>query len=212
MKHYIAINAGVETWRIRKSIFREDHWQKMTDAAEKVSQHDFIILDDVSTLPKMRENILKYQPDIVVIDNFQNMDFPKSDNFWTFHMGIVAVKRMAMTHNVAMIGLSQVTRSPAEIRGYKPPTLENLFGSRAIKQNADCIAMVYWPWKDSQTNGDTKQNREKSEYWVYHMKMREEGLAQTTMDIDPEHGVVKDRKRVRKEEADIPPPTDKDVF
>lgn len=192
IRHLVAIKANIETWRIRKGILNEEHWQKISKATEIVSELPFVVYDDVTEIPMMREKILRHEPDVVVIDNIQNMDFPKGDSFWTFHMGVVGIKRMAMSYDVALVALSQVTRTPAEIRTLKPPTLENLFGSRSIKQNADCVTMVYWPWKDAQANGSKKNDTDAHEYFIYHMKMREEGLAQKKMYIDAERGMVGD--------------------
>lgn len=193
VSHYCAITAGVEIWRLRKRAFREKDYVDYIDAAAKIENSQFIVLDDVRTIPKIAENILRYHPDIVVVDNLQNMDFPKSDNFWTFHMGIVNTKDLAMDYDIALVALSQVTRTPAEVRAGTPPTIENLFGSRAIKQNADVLTMVHWPWKDN------PEKFQRDEYRVYHLKMRENGIAQDRMNIDPVIGRVYDRHKPHEE-------------
>lgn len=191
MRHYLCIVSGVEIWRLRKKVMRPEDWARISDVVGMVEKQQFIIVDDVTTLPKMAETIMRNRPDVVVIDNIQNMDFPKDDNFWKFQMGIVAIKDMAMNYEVAIIALSQVSgRTPADINMARPPTVENLFGGRAIKHNADAVTIVHWPYKD-------KISEQKSRLMIYHVKMREEGIAQHEMEIDPEHGLVADKSRSR---------------
>jgi replicative DNA helicase len=202
MRHYLCILSGVEIWRLRKKVMREQDWTAINNMTETVANQQFILIDDVTTLPKMVEAVMRYRPDVVVIDNLQNMDFPKSDNFWTFHMGVVGIKDMAMDYGVGVVALSQVTRTPADVGSARPPTIENLFGSRAIKQNADAVAIVHWPYKD-------KMSEPKGIYNIYHAKMREEGTARYTMEIDPEHGTIADKGKSRRKEehpafAEIP--------
>jgi len=210
LSHYMSIVAKMPTWKLRKASFTDDDYEKFVQTAAEIAEQQFIVMDDVSTLEKMNENVYRYSPDIVVIDNFQNMDFPKSDNFWTFHMGIVRCKDLAMDHNVALVGLSQVTRTAQDVRSAKAPTLENLFGSRAIKMNADVISIVHWKWKDLASTGQLGKTEQqiaevegiKHDYDIYHAKMREEGLQMVTMRIEPEFGRVYDLTK-RTEERDV---------
>ena len=219
LSHYCAILGGIEIWRIRKRCLTNDDKEKITQIMADIQHQHFFILDDVRTLPKIRESILKYSPDIVVIDNLQNMDFPKSDNFWTFQTGIVGVKDLAMDYNVAVVALSQVTRKEEDLRWMRPPTLESLFGSRAIKHNADVIAIVYWPWKDFTSTrrkdkaGNDKEAPEKELFEIYHSKVREEGLSRITAIIDLVCGQFKDSdvvKKSKKEKEEPPLPLDQE--
>ena len=218
VSHYCAILGDVDTWRMRKRSLREIDKEIITQVMANIQHQNFVILDDVRTLPKIRESILKYNPDILVIDNLQNMDFPKSDNFWTFQTGIVGVKDLAMDYNIAVIALSQVTRKEEDLRLMRPPTLESLFGSRAIKHNADVIAIVYWQWKDYEGTRRSKKISEantpkKENFDIYHAKLRENEPHHVIGIIDPEKGKFSDSKKsisISKEKEEPPLPLDQE--
>ena len=199
MRHFISIYGGLDTWRAKKGVMNKESWEIFLDSSAKVAELPLIVLSDVYTLADMRMQIMKHSPDIVVIDHLQCMDFPQSDSFWTFHNGIKELKRMTINMNIAMVGLSQVTRDKSEQRSMKPPTLQNLFGSAAIKQLADVITVLHWPYKDMINSGIYKENIEKEELKVYHMKMREDGNANASMVVNAEKGRIYDVERKYKE-------------
>ncbi len=199
MRHFISIYGGIETWRAKKGVMNEESWKVFIESSAKVADLPLIVLSDIYELGAMRVEILKHAPDIVVIDHLQAMDFPQSESFWTFHNGIKMLKRMTIQMDVAMVALSQVTRDKAEQRSMRPPTLQNLFGSAAIKQLADVITMLHWPYKDMINSGIFKENIDKNELKIYHMKMREDGNANASMVINAEKGRVFDVERKYKE-------------
>ena len=85
-------------------------------------------MDTVTTPERMNEEAYRYEPDIVVIDNFQNMDFDKGDSFWKPLEGARAPKDLALNHDCASLLLTQITRTQEEIRRAKPPTVSRRSG------------------------------------------------------------------------------------
>ena len=192
IRSLIGIKANIETWRIRKGILNEDHWKKIAEYSEEVIHSNFIAMDDVREIPSIKENILKYSPDIVVIDHLQKIKFVTNDSFWGPYLMMTSFKDIALEFNISLLVLSQVTRTQIDKRLLKPPTVESLFGSRGIKHDADCASILYWPWKDVQECGLKKTDINKNELFIYHSKMRGDGLSQKPMYVDAERGMVGD--------------------
>jgi replicative DNA helicase len=196
LSYIAAIRAGVEVWRFRKRMIRDVDVEKMAKEMAEIQDWKLRICDDVTEPAKMNEIIYKNEPDITVIDNFQNMDFPKSENFWAAIEGSKMVKDMALDHNTAVLLLTQVTRSKDEVRLAKPPTIEQLFGTRGLKHNADVATIVHWKWKDLSSTGQLGKSDEerdrvermKNVFDVYHAKMRGEAVSADHMYVDAVHG------------------------
>ncbi len=202
MRHFIALYGGIETWRVHKGIMNEQSWKKFADASAKVYNLPFIPIYNHFRLADINLEIMKYQPDIVVIDHLQCMDFPKSESFWTFHDAIVKLKHLTISSDVAMVALTQVTRNSNDIRKMTPPTIGNLFGSSAIKHEADAITLLHWPYKDMLNSGIPNSNVKKEEINAYHQKMRNDGLANVSMRLEPAFGRFFDIEGRRKSEEE----------
>lgn len=200
LNYILMILSGVEVWRMRKRRLRDEDFNKMAKAANEIQDWNLRIVDTVTTPAGMNEEAYRFEPDIVVIDNFQNMDFDKGESFWKPLEGARAPKDLALNHDCASLLLTQITRTQEEIRRGKPPTVEQLFGTRGMKHNADAVLLGYWWWKDmASTNqlGKTDEEQAKVEsakhvYDLYFAKMRGEAVGADQLYVDAVHGQFKD--------------------
>ena len=192
--HFMCILAGVPIWRARKGLMKDEHWKKIVKVGDEIKGFKLEIVDSKSckTLESIEEAVQRVQPDITIIDNFQIIDFPQTGDYWGPVRAAKQIKDIAINYNTAVGLLSQVTRTSKDIYAATPPSVENLWGSRALKHAADVVAIGHWPWKDYQSTGRKPKDKDleeiKHRYNLYHSKVREDGVMTDWIYIDAELG------------------------
>lgn len=94
-------------------------------------------IDDVECIIK------DLKPDIVFIDYIQLLKMPKAPNLTeATNLAIKEVKRIAVTHNVIVILLSQLSRA-VEARMDKHPLLSDLRNGSLLEEVSDVIMFIY---------------------------------------------------------------------
>lgn len=94
-------------------------------------------IEDIET--KIQET----KPDIVFIDYVQLIEAPKAPNLTeAINLVIKEIKRIAVTHNVIVVLLSQLSRA-VEGRLDKHPLLSDLRNGSLLEEISDVILMIY---------------------------------------------------------------------
>ncbi|GAB5046926.1 replicative DNA helicase [Thermodesulfovibrio sp. TK110] len=162
--------AMVNSTSLRKGFISKKDWERITDAAVKLSEAP-IYIDDSSQMSVLeirakarRLKMEKGRLGLVIIDYLQLM---RSRNTYDVREQEIAdisrsLKAMAKELKVPVIALSQLNRS-VEKTSDKRPTLANLRESGAIEQDADVIIFLY---RDEVYNRKNSANKGKAEVIV----------------------------------------------
>ena len=156
IKRFISMLGQINSNRIRLNFLDANDWQSATSAI-KILQNKNIILTDVSNLRQVQEAIIKYSPDMVVIDYLQLLQ--SQDTMGKSRAAIVGelsrqVKQITRENKIATILLSQLHRTTE----LKEPTLSRLKESGEIENSADIVLFLWWAWK---ANHDINRNEQK---------------------------------------------------
>ncbi len=139
----------IDTARLRSGFLNDDEWDKLTEAANHLSELP-IFIDDSSNLSvlemKARCRRLKrtHELGLVIIDYLQLIQSHKSYESRQMEISDISrmLKALAKDLDVPVIALSQLNRKVEE-RQNKRPQLADLRESGAIEQDADVIAFIY---------------------------------------------------------------------
>ncbi|MEN2994428.1 MAG: replicative DNA helicase [Thermodesulfovibrio sp.] len=162
--------AMVKFSALRKGFISKKDWERITDAAVKLSEAP-IYIDDSSQMSVLeirakarRLKMEKGRLGLIIIDYLQLM---KSRGNYDIREQEIAdisrsLKAMAKELKVPVIALSQLNRS-VEKTSDRRPTLANLRESGAIEQDADVIIFLY---RDEVYNKKNPANKGKAEVIV----------------------------------------------
>lgn len=155
IKRFIGMLGKVNSNRIRLGYLDANDWSSATSALKLLKDKN-IVLIDVSNLRQVQELIIKYSPDMVIIDYLQLLQSENPEGSRAAIIGELSrqVKQIARENNVALILLSQLSRT-LELR---EPTLSRLKESGDVENNADIVLLLWWEWKAKR---EVKRNRQK---------------------------------------------------
>lgn len=140
--------ARVDAHRIRQRSLSRDMWNKLVDAAAKLSQAHVYVDDTPGLSPltlkaKARRLRDKHGLNLVVIDYLQLME---SEGAESRQQEISAISRslkaMAKELKIPVIAISQLSRGVENRESHKP-RLSDLRESGAIEQDADLVLLLY---------------------------------------------------------------------
>ena len=102
-----------------------------------INDNSYLTTDDIEI------DIEKFKPEIVFVDYVQLLEAPKAPNRTeAINLVIKELKRIAVTHNVILILLSQLSRA-VEGRCDKRPMLSDLRNGSLLEELSDIILFVY---------------------------------------------------------------------
>lgn len=142
--------AQVNIHDLNTGSFADRDWDKLTDAAARLSQSP-IFIDDSSMLStvefRARSRRFKAQYNglgLIVVDYLQLMSFARRIDSKQQEVAEIsrALKGVARELEVPVIALSQLSRA-VEQRNEKIPQLSDLRDSGAIEQDADMVLLLY---------------------------------------------------------------------
>jgi replicative DNA helicase len=166
---------------VRQGGMDQGDWQRMTDAASKVSGYPIFLghsrnpYEIIKTAQKLqRENKIQ----AVFVDYLGLLDMPKSDRpdlriAATMHL----FQGLARDSGLVVYVLSQINRA-VEHRDKKKPGLSDLSGSGAIEQDADLVYLLHRPYKGKPND---------TEIAVRVAKNRNGSLGNVTLTFDKGH-------------------------
>jgi replicative DNA helicase len=150
----LSMESEIEGTKIRSGKLEQYEWQKVHNAAEKISGAP-IYIDDTAAINifelKAKCRRLKMQHDIslVIIDYIQLMgsisDVKNGNREQEISAISRALKGIAKDLSIPVIALSQLSRAVETRGGTKRPQLSDLRESGAIEQDADIVQFIYRP-------------------------------------------------------------------
>jgi len=160
VKRLLAMNARVDSQKIRTGNLSADEWASLMESARIIGNSNLII-DDTSAISvselrsKCRKLKIERNLGLVIIDYLQLMTGSKRTESRQQEISEIsrALKSLAREINVPVIALSQLSRA-VEQRIDKRPILSDLRESGAIEQDADVVMFIY---RDDYYNHDTKE-------------------------------------------------------
>ena len=108
-----------------------------------------VVLHIISTAEQVRPALLRYQPDIVIVDHLHNLRGPGRSPYEKTTNNIKTLQEIALINRVGMIVASQLHRPQDE--KLRPPRISDLRESGAIEETANSIILLYW--KNQRENG-----------------------------------------------------------
>jgi replicative DNA helicase len=160
--------ARISSNELRKGFLAEKGWQKLTEAANKLSKAN-IYIDDTPGITildmKNKARRLKAQGklDLIAIDYLQLMNNTKNLENRQQEISNISrsLKALARELKVPLLALSQLSRA-VESRADHKPMLSDLRESGAIEQDADLVLMLM---REEYYNA-TEENRNKAQVIV----------------------------------------------
>ena len=144
--------AGVSSEKLRRANMKNEDWEKVIAAADRMSKAKLFI-DDTPGLTvqdmrsKLRRLKVEHGLDLVIVDYIQLMQGRNSGKGSENRQQEVSeisrnLKLIAREFNVPLIALSQLSRS-VESRPDKRPVLSDLRESGSLEQDADIVIFLY---------------------------------------------------------------------
>ena len=145
----LCAEARVDSSRIRSGFLNQDDWNRITDAAGRLSEAPIFIDDspDISTT-SIRTKSMRMKMDkglgMIIIDYLQLMRGSINTERRDLEISEISrsLKILAKELNIPVIALSQLNRKLEE-RSDKRPQLSDLRESGALEQDADLVAFIY---------------------------------------------------------------------
>ncbi|MDO8513713.1 MAG: replicative DNA helicase [bacterium] len=148
----LCMQAGVDSWRLRKGELAEDDFRKIGEAMGELAEAP-IFIDDSPMLSvmeiraKARRLQVEHGLGLVIIDYLQLMEGRSSHGNDANRVQEVSeisrsLKALARELNIPVVALSQLSRA-VEQRDRKIPQLSDLRESGSIEQDADVVMFIY---------------------------------------------------------------------
>ena len=151
VQRMLCSEGGIDSQRLRVGELEENDWEKLINAADRLSRAP-IYIDDTAGITvmelrsKARRLKAEHELQLIVIDYLQLMQGRSSKNSDNRQQEISEISRslkaLARELNVPVIALSQLSRS-VESRQVKKPMLSDLRESGSLEQDADIVMFLY---------------------------------------------------------------------
>jgi len=160
VQRMLCCEAQVDNHRLRTGYLNERDWNKLTDAAGKLSESK-VFIDDTPgiTVMEMRAKARRIKAehglDLILIDYLQLMQGSSNSESRQQEVSKISrsLKGLARELDVPVVSLSQLSRA-VEQRNDKRPQLSDLRSSGSIEQDADVVAFIY---RDDYYNPDSEK-------------------------------------------------------
>lgn len=146
----LSSEASIDGNAIRRKVLSDCEWQRLLDAAEKLSSAK-VYIDETAGIDigRLKERALRmhrqYGIKLIIVDYLQLVTF-SGKRAQTREQEVAAVSRglkeIAKTINVPVIALAQLKRD-VESRADKRPLMSDLRESGAIEQDADNVVFIH---------------------------------------------------------------------
>lgn len=173
IKKFFAITSGVHTWKVMKRELNDKEREKVFKTANKLKEGNLKIFDKIFSLDgivsKCRALHLKGELEYVVIDYLQLVQGQreKNGNREQEVSGISRrLKMLAMTLDIPIIALAQLSRGVENRGGAKIPSMSDLRESGSLEQDATTVMMCYRPFSYGIETDEAGQSTANLAIWV----------------------------------------------
>lgn len=179
----LGFDAGINANKLRTGFLRDREWERLTDAANRLSELP-IFIDDSSSVSvlemkaKCRRLRKKHDLALVIVDYLQLIQGRRSAESRQLEISEISrmLKALAKDLDVPVIAVSQLNRR-VEDRPNRRPQLADLRESGAIEQDADVIAFIY---RDEVYHPDSEENRNIAEINIAKQRNGPTGMFKLT--------------------------------
>jgi len=112
-----------------------------------------VVLHIISSTEQVGKAVLKYQPDIVIVDHLHNLRGQGRSPYERTTYNIKSLHEICRVERVGMVVASQLHRPQDE--KLRPPRISDLRESGAVEETANSIILLYW--KNQRENGEIKE-------------------------------------------------------
>jgi len=148
VQRLLAMEAQIDSQRLRTGYIAEDEWERLSDAIGLLSEIPLFIEDSANiSIAEMRSKARRLAMEqglgLLVIDYLQLMQGRNQENRVQEISEISrALKAMARDLRIPVLALSQLSRAPDQ-RPNHLPMLSDLRESGSIEQDADVVLFIY---------------------------------------------------------------------
>ncbi|MBP3621371.1 MAG: replicative DNA helicase [Lachnospiraceae bacterium] len=191
----IAIDAMVDSKKMKLGDLSNDDWDKVTESIEAIASSPIYIDDNSSiTISELRSKCRKLKQNfdiqLIILDYLQLMSSSRNVESRQQFIAEVsrALKNIARELNVPVIALSQLSRA-VDSRPDHKPVLSDLRESGSIEQDADVVMFIY---RDEYYNPETTTKPQTAEIIIAKQRSGETGsidlrwIGKYTKFADPE--------------------------
>ncbi len=191
----IAIDAMVDSKKMKLGDLSNDDWDKVTESIEAIAGSPIYIDDNSSiTISELRSKCRKLKQNhniqLIILDYLQLMSSSRNVESRQQFIAEVsrALKNIARELNVPVIALSQLSRA-VDSRPDHKPVLSDLRESGSIEQDADVVMFIY---RDEYYNPETTTKPQTAEIIIAKQRSGETGsvdlrwIGKYTKFADPE--------------------------
>ena len=148
VQRLLAMEAQIDSQRLRTGYISEDEWDRLSDAIGLLSEMPVFIEDSANiSIAEMRSKARRLYMEqglgLIVVDYLQLMQGRNQDNRVQEISEISrALKGLARDLHIPVLALSQLSRAPDQ-RPNHQPMLSDLRESGSIEQDADVVLFIY---------------------------------------------------------------------
>lgn len=169
--------AGIDYGDYNRGRYDEKQ-EALLHAAVNDLSHENIIINEggLQSTATLRQDIMQFQPDLLVIDYSQLFDpsRPKNSEYADVTMFSKELNSLKKDFGIAILAAIQLSRKVEE-RDDKRPIKSDVRSSGQIEQDADVIYMLY----------REKEYATKDELGIYRMEKKDEEGKKRVVEIDP---------------------------
>jgi replicative DNA helicase len=141
--------AGVHYQDARRGRLSAAEAHQVRQAARMISKLPFYV-DDAGgqTVARIRSNVMRYKPDLVIVDYLQYVQEDNPDENRNHQVGAISrgLTRIKSDFDIPVLLCAQLSRG-VESRNDKRPNLADLRDSGEIEQDADAVMFLYRPYR-----------------------------------------------------------------
>ncbi len=188
--------AGVDATRVQDGLHTEQEEREINLSGALVAGLPLTIDDfGTQTLGRVRRNVVRYKPDLLVVDYLQRLmpDDRRSSRYEQVSQMSFDLDRIKRDFDIPVLAAAQLSRA-VEQRQDKRPMLSDIRDSGTVEQDADAIVMLFKPshYDDSEPEDVLRMALEKN---------RSGPLYETVQYIDKSLWIVPSRSAFGKETA-----------
>lgn len=149
----VGLESGVNTQRAERGKISQKELDRIKKARNKVAEYSIYIDDTAAITPveiksKLRQLVLKYNIEMVIVDYMQLMTASRKDKSTNREQEVASISRelkaCGKEMNLATIILAQISRDNTK-QADKRPQLHNIRESGAVEQDADVVIFIHRP-------------------------------------------------------------------
>lgn len=145
----LSSNTNIDNQALRKGEIEGEQWGDIVKASQLYSLNTFLIDKTSRNIQHIRAKIIKYKPELVIIDYLQLLHPAQREQSREREVAVITrdLKLMSLEFKIPIVILSQLNRNAEG----KRPSMADLRESGAIEQDSDNIVFIHEPTTELDT-------------------------------------------------------------